>query len=163
VTQDPQWVITLLGSCVAVTLYSPRFRLAAICHAMLPGPCPETSSAARDPRRFRFMSCAIPEMLARFQMAGLGPSEIEVKMFGGGNVLDLGDASGKHRWIGAENITAARQFLHAARLAIRAENVGGNCGCKIAFNTLSGEVLHKSLSAGTRSPLESQERVILKA
>jgi len=36
VTQEPQWVITLLGSCVAVTMFNARFRLAAICHGLLP-------------------------------------------------------------------------------------------------------------------------------
>lgn len=147
VTTDPLWVTTLLGSCVAVTMFSRRLHLAAICHGMLPGPREETKSDCHDPNRFRFLSYAIPAMVDRFRSCGLKVREIEVKMFGGGNVLQTGSDDSIGTSVGAVNVAAARLLLRHARMNILSENVGGDRGSKIAFNTQTGEVLHKHLSA----------------
>lgn len=147
VTTKPQWVITLLGSCVAVTMFSRSLPLAAICHGMLPRPGDRGSSVSGESQPFRYMSCVIPAMLERFRSAGLEPQEIEVKVFGGANVIHLGGEPSNDRWIGTANVAAARLLLHHAKLTICSGRVGGNQGCKIVFNTHTGEVLHKHLSA----------------
>jgi chemotaxis protein CheD len=148
VTQEPQWVLTLLGSCVSVTMFNARFRLAAICHALLPEPHGEIPPGPEPARRFRYLSDALPAMAGRFFRLGLPPSEVEVKLFGGGNVVDLGGDSHSDRSIGHANIAMARRLLKAARFRIKAQSVGGNRGCKIMFNTQTGEVLHRWLSRG---------------
>jgi chemotaxis protein CheD len=149
VTQEPQWVITLLGSCVAVTMFHARFRLAAICHAMLPKPHGKPVPGPGPNAIFRYVSYAIPAMAERFAQLGLQPEEVEVKMFGGGNVIDLGGDPHDDRSIGDANIALARKLLHSARFHIKGESVGGHRGCKILFNTQSGEVLHKRLARGS--------------
>jgi chemotaxis protein CheD len=88
----------------------------------------------------------IPAMLERFRSAGLESREIEVKVFGGANVIHLGGAPSHDRWIGTANVAAARLLLRHAKLTISCGRVGGNQGCKIVFNTQTGEVLHKHLS-----------------
>ena len=148
VTQEPQWVITLLGSCVAVTMFNPRFHLAAICHAMLPRPCVNHMPCSSPAESYRYLSLAIPAMAQRFSQLGLHPNEVEVKVFGGGNVIHMGGDPHNDCSIGDANIAIARQLLKSARYQIKAHNVGGNRGCKIAFNTGTGEVLHKHLSRG---------------
>jgi chemotaxis protein CheD len=148
ITQEPQWVITLLGSCVTVTMFNARFRLAAMCHAMLPKPHGRNVPGPGPDEYFRYMSHAIPAMVERFARLGLPPGEVEVKMFGGGNVIDLGGDPHDDRLIGAANIAKAQKLLKAAHFQIVAQNVGGDRGCKIVFNTSSGEVLHKRLSRG---------------
>ncbi len=152
VTREPRWVITVLGSCVAVTMFSQRFGLAAMCHAMLPRPRGRERPAKNDPDQFRFLSLAVPAMLDRFHQAGVPAEEIEVKMFGGGNVIHYDEAAAEDHWIGTANIQAARELLREARLTLRAENVGGAGGRKIVFNTRDGEVLHKHLG----DPVEFQ-------
>lgn len=146
ITQEPQWVITLLGSCVAVTMFSARFHLAAICHAMLPQPRGKDTSESNPRELGRYLSHAIPAMAERFSHLGLQPVEVDVKMFGGGNVIDMGGNPHDDHWIGSDNIATAQQLLRVARFHIKAQNVGGTCGCKIMFNTGTGEVLHKHLS-----------------
>lgn len=146
VTHEPLWIVTLLGSCVAVTMFNARFHLAAICHAMLPKPQGKASPGPNADHHFRYVSHVIPAMVERFTQLGLAPNEVEVKMFGGGNVIDLGGDPHDDRSIGDANIAQARQLLRAARFQIRGENVGGNRGCKILFNTQTGQVLHKRLS-----------------
>ena len=145
VTQQPQWVYTLLGSCVAVTMFSARFHVAAICHGMLPRPGRYADSHACETDPFKYLSCVIPAMRERFRFLGLGPRDIEVKMFGGANVIRLGGEPHDERWIGTANIATARQLLEEAGLTLKAERVGGARGCKIFFNTETGEVLHKPL------------------
>ena len=148
VTQEPQWVITLLGSCVAVTMFSARFRLAAICHATLPKPHSKGKIGLNENEQFRYLSLVIPAMTRRFSELGLQPQEVEVKIFGGGNVIDLGGDPHNDHSIGDANVAKARKLLESARFQIKAQSVGGNRGCKILFNTGNGQVLHKLLSRG---------------
>jgi chemotaxis protein CheD len=150
VTREPRWVITLLGSCVAVTMFNARFRLAGICHAMLPEPHGGGLPGASPDECFRYISYAIPAMAGRFAQFGLRPEEVEVKMFGGGNVIDMGGDPHDDRSIGDENVALARELLHANRFQIRSESVGGDRGRKILFNTENGRVLHKLLSRRTK-------------
>lgn len=153
VTREPQWIITLLGSCVAVTMFNHRLRLAAICHGMLPQPRSHSKESAGSHSRehFRFLSHAIPSMIDHYLRAGIKPEGIEVKMFGGGNVINLGGDPSGERWIGSANIAAAKRLLAAASLRVKAENIGGERGRKIVFNTHTGEVLHKLLSSKSHS------------
>jgi len=144
VTSEPQWVITLLGSCVSVTMFCHRTKLAGICHALLPGPC-NSGVLVDSADRFRFISHVIPAMLDCFQQKGIRKEEIEVKMFGGANVLQSGCNGSENQWIGNANIIAAREVLRETGLIIKAESVGGTFGRKILFNTQTGEVLHKYL------------------
>lgn len=150
VTQKSQWVITLLGSCVAVTMFNARFHLAAICHAMLSRPRGKGPPCSSPAQCFRYLSDAIPAMARRFSLLGLQPHEVEVKLFGGGDVIELGGDPHRNHSIGNANIVTAYQLLNEAGFQINAENVGGDRGRKILFNTESGEVLLKRLSRSRR-------------
>ena len=153
ITREPQWVMTVLGSCVAVTMFSPQARLAAICHAMLPHPRADFDPSQHHPaEHFRFVSHALPAMAEKFLQLGIAPPEIEVKLFGGANILQAQPGETQKHWVGNANVAAARDFLAAARFCVAAENVGGTRGCKIFFNTLSGAVLHKHLSPRDTAP-----------
>lgn len=146
VTHDPTQVTTVLGSCVAVTMFSPRLRFAAICHAMLPEPKDDRLRATKDhPERFKYLSEAIPFMAERFRMLGIVSHEVEVKVFGGGNVLGLEESDQRRKLVGNVNIDIAQAILKAESLSIKAGNVGGEVGRKILFNTQTGEVLHRFL------------------
>lgn len=144
VTREPQIVITVLGSCVAVTMLNRESGLAAICHAMLARPQPGESYTTTDPRRFRYVSHALPSMLAAYRRLGHDLRNVEVKFFGGGNVI--GRASpGSAQGIGSANIEAACEFFALHSLVVTARNTGGLRGRKILFNTATGEVLLKHL------------------
>lgn len=144
VTREPKVVVTVLGSCVSVTLFHRPSGLAAICHAMLAEPTGAGPVHPEDPLRFRYVSEAVPAMIGAYRRAGIAPQTIEAKVFGGGNVIGESHAIDPH-WIGGANVAAARRLLEAADLAVVAENTGGRCGSKILFNTATGTVLHKHL------------------
>jgi chemotaxis protein CheD len=146
VTQKPQWVITLLGSCLSVTMFHARFQLAAICHAMLSRPRGIVPPGSSPAQRFRYLSEVIPAMARRFSQLGLPPNQVEVKLFGGGDVIALGGEPHHDHSIGQANIILAHLMLSEAGFQINAQNVGGDRGRKIVFNTASGRVLHQRLS-----------------
>lgn len=152
IRRDPSLVVTVLGSCISVTMFHRRTRVAAICHAMLPDPktaCEQGDNACR----YRYVSEVVPEMCSHFTQAGLAVEEVEVKLFGGGNVISMAQEPPSERWIGSANVRRAREILRHAGFTIRASNVGGTDGRKILFNTATGEVMHKHL--GYQSPKKS--------
>lgn len=144
VTREAKIIATVLGSCVTVTMFDPNSALAAICHAMLAEPQATESLSPRDPHRFRYVTHVLPAMIGAYRRAGILPRTIEVKLFGGANVIGESHAVDPH-WIGGANVAAARRVLEHADLVIAAENTGGQRGRKILFNTATGEVLHKHL------------------
>lgn len=143
-TSDPCEVTTVLGSCVAVTMFHARLRYAAICHGMLPGPAPAGGTLAQNADRHKYLSEAIPFMASKFRRLGV-VHEIEVKMFGGGNVIGQSEDRDSNRWIGSVNIEAAKVLLDAESMAIKTGCIGGSTGRKIIFNTYTGYVLHRYL------------------
>ncbi len=143
-------VSTVLGSCVAVTMFHRRSGLAAMCHAMLAAPLPVAAGTEDgDERRFRFMTVALPSMIDLFERTGADSTDTEVKIFGGANVI-RGAGPGDAMGIGQANLDVTRTLLEAAGLKVAAQNTGGRLGRKVVFNASTGEVLHKFL--GHRVP-----------
>jgi chemotaxis receptor (MCP) glutamine deamidase CheD len=85
-------------------------------------------------------------MTDAFTDRGIAPLETQVKCFGGANILRAKSGQPEDRWVGNANVAAVREFLNHSRFSLAAENVGGTCGCKIIFDTRSGEVFHRHLS-----------------
>jgi len=134
---------TLLGSCVGITFWVPRLGLAAICHAVLPicPAKPQTELSLADSRRY--VDFAISDIARQFDSFGARRSEVQVKLFGGGDVLPLEKAI--HPTIGKLNCESALRALREERLEIVASSLGGSCGLNIQFDTGSGEVLLRRL------------------
>ena len=143
VTRQAQWVVTVLGSCVAVTMFDRASGLAAICHAMLPRAPGSALPASDDEQRLRYVGQVLPAMLALFQDRGVRRGRIETKLFGGANMFTWREPRVGDYKIGEANVAAVRQLLEREGLQVAAENTGGRRGRKIFFNTGTGEVLHQ--------------------
>lgn len=111
-------VKTLLGSCVAISLWHPQRRIGGLCHYLLPS----------DPRRSRqkpdgrYADQALELFMAQVEQTATLPGEYEVKIFGGGNMFPGLSGSGIN--IGLKNIEAARALLKAHQFRPAAEHVG---------------------------------------
>jgi chemotaxis protein CheD len=141
---DPSVVTTLLGSCVAVTMFSPRHRIGAICHALLPvcrheGVCTPGHSEAG-----KYVECAIKIMLERLASYGVGKLELECKLFGGSDMFESGEG-GRCQSVGRQNIEMALKLLERESLRPVTRDLGGTRGRKIIFHTHTGEVFLKRL------------------
>jgi chemotaxis protein CheD len=73
---------TLLGSCVAVTLWHPGAHIGGMCHCMMPtrrGRVPHGELSGR------YADEAMELLMDELRDANTSPRDYQVKMFGGGN------------------------------------------------------------------------------
>lgn len=138
VAEDPTVVSTVLGSCVSVTLHSPRRGFGAICHAMLP-----FGGAESD---FRYVDWSLGYMLKCFDRFGIGRREISVKLFGGADMFETRGIPSRTLTVGQQNIGAALDLLKKEGLKPIARDVGGMQGRKLFFYPHTGEVFVKRLA-----------------
>lgn len=153
VSEKPAVVSTLLGSCVAVTMFCSRKGLASICHGLLPtcrGEKPCTCGEFCQ-EGIRFVDCSIMRMLGWFEQKGTAREEIVVKVFGGSDMI-RGGMGNLRESVGQKNIITAFTVIEKEKLSIAASDVGGLKGRKIIFSTKTGEVFLKHLQ---KSDLES--------
>ncbi|WP_235896579.1 chemotaxis protein CheD [Oceanidesulfovibrio marinus] len=159
VTEKDCLIATVLGSCVSVTFFCPRPRLAGMFHAMLPESTNELFRKRDDCCTMpnppldtcKFVDTAIQCVIAKFAARGVKPSSLEVKLFGGAfsllseekkNVREIVD-------VGAKNVAMARLALKKLGLVPTAESVQGNRGRKLFFHTATGKVWMKYLGSRT--------------
>ena len=93
IAETPTLVSTVLGSCISVTMFSSRFRIGAISHGMLPLCKSMNSCAGECHESFKYVDCSIQRMIKMFNTYGIKSGEIEVKLFGGADVLGSGNSS----------------------------------------------------------------------
>jgi chemotaxis protein CheD len=144
--RKPTLIRTILGSCVGVTFWNARSGAGALCHAQLPK-CPKHTGASvnlKDSRRY--VDSAIRELIENFEDLGAPRAETQVKVFGGGDVLLVGEGDRAKPTVGRLNCEAALETLRAEGFAITASSLGGTSGLKIRFCTATGEVRLRRLS-----------------
>jgi len=142
-------VSTILGSCVAVTMFNPGTRVGSICHAMLP-----RNPSPRGGETFHFVDSSILYMVRRFRALGVRKGEMEVKLFGGADVLEYRNQNGIS--VGRQNVEIALETIREAGLRLIVSDVGGKVGRKLHFYTHTGEVLLKRMAG----PVEQRTGVL---
>ncbi len=142
---QPSLVVTVLGSCLSVTMYSARLGLGGICHGLLPA-CEDKGKCSTCGEGFKYIDCSLRNMIALFDKAGAKRSEIEVKSFGGADLFSRAVNSRGLVSVGRQNILMAEGILAREGFSIRKQDVGGLRGRKVYFYTHTGEVLLKRLS-----------------
>lgn len=150
ISAEPNVVMTVLGSCVSIVMFNRRLGIGAICHGALPkcaGICskednPGCCGNCSDP--FRYVECSIYHMIGEFRKLGIGRNEIEVKLFGGADVLESKEGPPKAT-VGMQNISKALQIINSEGLKLVASDVGGERGYKVFFYTHTGDVWRKRI------------------
>ncbi len=140
VTRTPMLISTVLGSCVAVTIYSASSGFGAICHAMLP----ENGRQGAD---LRYVDTALRHIFDKLTENHVG-NDLVIKLFGGAQVLAVGEHTSSKRTIGEQNIAKAEEVLASFGLTISARDTGGLRGRKLFFCTRSGDVFMRRMRQG---------------
>lgn len=130
----PFMVDTVLGSCVAVCLFDQQLKIGGINHFMLPL---WNGNGLASPK---FGNIATEKLIEKMQRNGSSLKNIVAKVFGGANQMN------SSMNIGARNVEIAKEVLAHYGIAIVAENVGGNVGRKLKYNTGTGQVMMKFLN-----------------
>lgn len=140
ISREPAILSTLLGSCVGITFWTERLGVGALCHAMLPN-CPQISLCRVSSEvGYRYVDFAIRTLAHKFDEFGVLRSEVQVKLFGGADVLTGSDQAPGGRTVGEVNCDTAQAILRVEGFRIAASSVRGDVGVKIRFNTVNGEV-----------------------
>ncbi len=142
---QPTLVTTVLGSCLGVTMHAPKMGIGTICHAFMPDSSDARASRHPEPQICRFVDTALQNMLETMDKIGVPRRDLVIKMFGGSSGMAVRNVEQTTYDIGRRNIAMAKKLLKFARLDIRVEDVGGQRGRKLLFNTQTGEVWVKKL------------------
>jgi chemotaxis protein CheD len=126
---------TLLGSCVAVTMWHPGLLIGGMCHYLLPRH-PVGKRGAPDGR---YADEALGIMLSEIRKAGSRPKEYQVKLFGGGHMFSARQVVSEHH-VGAKNVEMARILMKQHGFSVSAEHLGGVGHRNIFFNIWDGHV-----------------------
>jgi chemotaxis protein CheD len=138
--REPAILRTLLGSCVGIAFWVPRLGLGALYHPMLPRFPVKRASRLTRSAGCRYVDYAIRDMARQLDALGARRNEVEVKIFGGGDVLAIVDDAARPT-VGRQNIEVAMKVLEEEGFRVSASSLGGKHGVNIYFNTETGEVL----------------------
>jgi chemotaxis protein CheD len=128
--KEPAILRTLLGSCVGIAFRIPRLGVGALCHPMLPRIPAKQSMTIPRPEGRRYVDYAIRDLARQFDELGARREEIEVKLFGGGDVLAMiNDA--ERPSVGKLNCEVAATVLEEEGFAVTASSLGGKRGVNI--------------------------------
>lgn len=128
-------VRTLLGSCVAITVWHPAMLAGGMCHCMLPA-APRGARRAPDGR---YVDEAMEMMLCEIRGAATSPREYQAKLFGGGQMFTAHQAAGADH-VGAKNVEMARLLMRRHGFSTHAEHVGGVGHRNVMFDLWNGHV-----------------------
>ena len=130
VATEPACLTTIVGSCIAVVMYSPHDRLGMLSHVVLPHSTGPTVYPAK------FADTVVPYMLATLKERGVKLSGVTARVAGGACMF--GDC--KTMQIGEANTRAVDEALSAAGVRVVGRNVGGTTGRRVGFDLTTGSV-----------------------
>jgi chemotaxis protein CheD len=145
---DPLRLRTVLGSCIGVTFWSRKLGAGAVCHAVLPRAPHDVESAVR----YRYVDFTIRDLAGQFDQLGARRHEVQVKLFGGADVLPVHASESGRASVGRQNWQSALDILRQEGLSVLACDIGGPIGRTIEFHSGTGEVLLRRLSQRNGDP-----------
>lgn len=131
ITQSPNVLKTLLGSCIGVVLHDPVKKIGGLLHIMLP------KKNGNDLKITKYANTGLPYFI--YQMvthAGASRGALYAKIFGGAKMFETNGLLN----IGESNELEVRQILKEQGIRIVASRTGGTKGYNIMFNTDTGDV-----------------------
>lgn len=132
----PARVKTLLGSCVALTLWHPQRRVGGMCHYLLPERRHGDPAAGR--RSGRFASDAIPLMVEALEHLGTRATDYEAHLYGGADTLP--DHITQRPNIGMRNIEIGWTLVDQFGFQLMGVDVGDHVPRTVELDLRSGEV-----------------------
>lgn len=137
---------TGLGSCVGLTLFDEKSKVAGMAHVMLP-----SSDIARESTLniAKYADTAIPELIERMKQAGAMAGRMKAKMAGGAQMFAFSSQSDTMR-IGPRNVESCKAALNKFSIPLVAEDTGGNFGRTVEFSSSTGILVIRSVQFGAK-------------
>mgnify|MGYP000374136066 CR=1 FL=1 len=141
VTTEDEVITTVLGSCISACICDPAAKIGGMNHFMLPeseGGDSRWGNTVADATH-RYGNFAMESLINDILKLGGQKSRLQVKIFGGGKILEAMTDIGKR------NIDFAKEYLLAENLQIVSEDVGDRFPRKVNYYPESGKVRVKKL------------------
>jgi chemotaxis protein CheD len=137
---------TGLGSCVGITLFDSKAKIAGMAHVMLP-----SSDIAKEGTLnvAKYADTSIPEMIKKMEALGALVRRLEAKMAGGAQMFAL-SGQGYAMRIGPRNVESCKEMLLKFDIPLKAEDTGGSYGRTIEFNCETGILHIRSVQHGIK-------------
>ncbi len=127
---EPCTVRTILGSCVAVCMWDSVLGVGGVNHFVLPYSVENGQSSPR------FGNVAVQRLIKDLLALGCAKRNLQAKVFGGACVLGaFRDGASQ---LGMKNVQMALNILAEEKIPVIAEDVGGQRGRKVIFQTHDG-------------------------
>ena len=147
---------TVLGSCVSACIRDVRLQVGGMNHFMLPTNLAEDGAVWSSSAwvATRFGNVAMERLINEILKRGGRRTDLEVKLVGGGKVLDaLTD-------VGARNIRFAREYVRTEGFRLLGEDVGDVYPRKVLYDPVSGAVRVKRLARTSHQVLAEEMRYL---
>ncbi|WP_446897257.1 chemotaxis protein CheD [Clostridium sp. LBM24168] len=143
---SPDVIMTIgLGSCIGIAMYDRAKSIGGLAHIMLPDST--QFSAVKNP--MKFADLAIPMLIEKLEKLGVKKRNLEAKIAGGASMFNFSDKS-MVMDIGNRNGKSVKVALEKYSIPILAEDLGGNKGRTMIFDTSSGIVKIRTVGLGIR-------------
>lgn len=126
---------TLLGSCIAITLWHPKTLMGGMCHYLLPA-----RGANKRLADGYFADDVVRMFLNSVTETNTRASEYEVKVFGGGNMFSRRVKPENLFNVSQSNIQAGLDLLLKNGFKIKTSDVGGIFHRKLYIELWNGDV-----------------------
>ncbi|MGH4125789.1 MAG: chemotaxis protein CheD [Clostridium sp.] len=145
VTFSPDKLITVgLGSCVGIAIYDKTIGIGGLAHIMLP----DSSQFNKITNEIKFADLAIPILVEKMIKKGAKLKNMRAKIAGGASMFNFPDKS-IIMDIGSRNGIAVKNALKILCIPILSEDIGGNKGRTLIFDTASGLLAIRTVGMGT--------------
>lgn len=146
IANSPDRLITVgLGSCIGIALYDKVQGIGGLAHIMLP----DSTLFTTINNPIKFADLAIPELLQKMEKLGSFRRNIKAKIAGGASMFNFSDKS-MIMDVGNRNSIAVKTMLSKLSIPIIGEDIGGNKGRTIIFDTSGGTVQIRTVGLGIK-------------
>ncbi|MHB0922303.1 chemotaxis protein CheD [Thiomonas sp.] len=137
-------VRTLLGSCVAVTVWHSRLKIGGMCHYMLPSRARQ-GRHGHDALDGKYADEAMLMFLRSMRAARTRPEEYDAKLFGGGRMFGHAHRTPHAGYtdVPLKNVLTGRELVRQHGLKLKAEHLGGQGHRNLMFEIWSGDAYLK--------------------
>ncbi len=147
-----EMISTVLGSCISACVRDVKKGIGGMNHFMLPEPSEHPTQWGSDNLATRYGNWAMEALINELLKRGGSKRYLEVKLFGGGQIIQhMTD-------IGARNIEFARDFVANEGFSIAAEDVGGQRPRKVLYFPDTGSVKVKRLNKVANQTIYTREK-----
>lgn len=150
-TRKNEVLSTVLGSCVAACVRDPLAGCGGMNHFLLPDGG-ATGGDITAKARLRYGAFAMDQLIEDIVARGGRRDRLEVKVFGGGNVIaGLGA-------VGHRNADFVESYLAGLGMAVAASHLRGTAPRRVLYTPRSGRVRMKELAPDTGKAIFERER-----